>query len=695
MALINTLRNKMGKVIVALVAVAIMSFVLADLLGPNSSLFGNDTTVGEIAGQTISLKEFQNEVQQRENNYILNFNRTATEREKPTLRQQAWDFLITKYAFSEEYDKVGVAVHEDEMWDMMQGKNISPGIQQSFTDPNTGEFDRQQFMQFLQQLPTLPPDAQVRWNLFKADLKPGRERLKYENLMLLSSYATNAEAQQKYNAETDVAEVKYLYVPFYSVNDSSIQVTDSDLKNYLRDNKEKYKVEESRSLKYVSFPVVPSAEDSAYVRQEMQDLNAEFKTVTDDSVFASLNTDGLTAFGKYNIGDLPIQLQSNISNLTAGDVRGPYLDAGNFKLYKVTEIYDDTVEYARASHILIKGEDDEARTEARRILGEIKSGASFEEMAREYGTDGTASKGGDLGWFKTGAMVEEFNDAVFNATKTGLMNRLVKTQFGYHIIRVDNLKTTTAYKVATIEREILPSDETRNVAFRKADEFAAAVDDLNSFDTRVSEDTLNAVSAGKLGKNERRIGALGEARQIVRWLFTDAAEGDVSEVYELDDKYVVAVMTDATEEGYQSVSNIRNELSTKVKNEKKGKVIIDKLSGISGTLDEKAAAYGDDANVYTSSDLKLNSNSLPSVGFDPSAVGRAFSLNSGETSEPFASENGVLIIEMINKTTAPEIADYATYKTQISQNYENQARYNIAEAVKKFADIKDERYKFY
>ncbi|MEM1407351.1 MAG: peptidylprolyl isomerase [Bacteroidota bacterium] len=695
MALINTLRNKMGKVIVAVVAIAILSFVLTDLLGPGSTLFGNDTNVGEIAGQSISLKEFQNEVQQRENNYILNFNRTATEREKPTLRQQAWDFLITKYAFTKEYEKLGVQVHKDEMWDMMQGKNISPGIKQSFINPNTGEFDRQQFMQFLQQLPTMPADAQVRWNLFKNDLKPGRERLKYENLMLLSSYATSAEGERKYSSETGVAEVKYVYIPFYSVNDSSVQVSDNDLEAYFDANKEKYKVEESRSLKYVSFPVIPSAEDSAFVRQEMLDLKEEFKTVSDDSVFASLNTDGLSPFSMYNIGTLPLQLQGNVSNITQGDVRGPYLDAGNFKLYKVTEVFEDTVEYARASHILIKGEDDEAKAEARRILNEIKAGASFEEMARQYGTDGTSSKGGDLGWFKTGTMVDEFNEAVFSATRTGLLNNPVKTQFGYHIIRVDNLKTSTSYKIASVEREILPSDDTRNQAFRKADEFAAAVDDLSRFEEIATQDTITVLEANKLSNNDRRVGALGEARQIVQWLFTDASKGDVSQVYELDDNYVVAVMTAETNEGYQSIDNIRNELSVKVKNEKKGQIIIDKLNGLTGTLEEIATAYGDDANVYNSSDLKLTSNSLPSVGFDPKAVGRAFGLSSTEKTAPFASENGVLIIEMINKTEAPEIADYATYKTQVAQNFQNQARYNIAEAVKEFADIKDERYKFY
>ncbi len=695
MALINTLRNKMGKVVVGLVAVAILSFILADLLGPNSFLMGNDNDVGEIAGETISLQEFQNEVQERENSYILNLGRTASESEKPTLRQQAWELLITKYAFTKEYQQVGVAVTGDELWDMMQGKNISPGIKQSFTNPETGEFDRQQFMQFLQQLPSMPTDAQVRWELFKNELKPGRERLKYENLMLLSTNVTSEEGKREYNAQTDVAELKYLYIPYYSVNDSLVSVTDSELEAYLDDNSERYKVDHTRSLKYISFPVQPSEEDSAFVKQEMLDLREEFKSVNDDSVFASVNTDGLSFFGKYNLGTLPLQLQSNVDNLTKGDVRGPYLEGSNYKLYKVTDIFEDTVDYARASHILIKGEDDEARQEARRILNEIRSGASFEDMAREYGTDGTAPKGGDLGWFETGKMVDEFNDAVFSATRTGLINNPVKTQFGYHIIRVDELKTNTAYKVAAIEREILPSDETQNVAYRKADEFANAVDDLESFDGRAASDTLSVIPAEKLGINDRRIGALGNARQVIQWLFKDASRGEVSDVFELDDQYVVAVMTRETEEGYQSLTAIKGELTVKVKNEKKGKIIIDKLAGMSGSLDEIATAYGEDANVYSSSDLKINSNSLPSVGFDPVAVGMAFSLESGGKSEAFASENGVLIVEMQNKTVAPEIADYATYITQLEQNRKNRTGYNITEAIKEFADIKDERYKYY
>jgi len=696
MALINTLRNKMGKVVVALIAVAIMSFVLADLLGPNSRLFGgNDTEVGEIAGESISLEEFQGMVQQQESNYIMSFNRQPGEREKPTLRNQAWELLIARYAFEKQYNEVGVQVTGDEVWDMMQGKNISPGIKQSFTNPQTGEFDRDLFLNFLQQLPNAAPEQRYRWEIFKKDLKPGRERIKYENLLVKSTYATKAEAQMEYNAQNDVAEIKYLYVPYYAISDSAISVSESDLKSYYNENKGRYKVENSRSLKYVAFDIIPSSEDSTYLREELQQLKTEFKKVEDDSVFAGVNTDALNYFGKYQAATLPKQLKGNADNLSVGDVRGPYLDGPNFKLYKISNIYEDTVDYAKASHILFKGDDAETKAEAQRVLQEIKDGANFTAMASKHGTDGTASRGGSLGWFKTGDMVDEFQDAVFSVNEPGLLDNLVKTEYGYHIIRVDQAKTNTVYKVASIEREILPGDETRNEAFRKADLFASEVSDIESFESRAQEEGLKVTPAEKLKKNDRRAGVLGDARQVVQWLFRDASKNDISDVFELDDTYVVAVMTGETEEGHQSLNNVKAEVTARVKNKLKGQQIIEKLKGLSGTLDEKAQAYGSDANVYTSSDVKLSTNSLPSVGYDPEAIGRAFSLESGQTSEPFKGENGVLIIEMINKTEAPEIADYTVYKDQLVQSAGNRVGFSIGEAIKDYAEINDKRYKFY
>ena len=454
-------------------------------------------------------------------------------------------------------------------------------------------------------------------------------------------------------------------------------------------------MEESRSLKYVSFDIAPSTADSSFVKEDLEQLKEEFRSTDNDSIFASLNSDALSSFNKFNPGTLPAQLNANISNLSEGDIRGPYLDTDGYKLYKVSEIFEDTVGFARASHILIKGDDQEARTKANDILRQIKNGADFAAMAREHGTDGTSTIGGDLGWFGDGKMVAEFQEAVYGATRPGLLNNVVKTQFGYHIIDVTEVKTNTAYKIATVSREILPGDETINEAFVKADLFATSVDDISSFDALAQTDSLQVVPANDLGANDRRIGIVGEARQVVQWLFTDASTGVVSDVFELDDAYIVAVMTKEVEEGYKPVASVAAEIRVELKKKFQGEVITSKLASYSGTLDEIAAAYGSDANVYSSPDLLMNSNSLPSVGFDPKAVGIAFSLESGETSQPIAGENGVLIILMENKTIAPEIADYSIYKNQLEQRYSGQVGYSITQAITENADIQDERYKFY
>jgi peptidyl-prolyl cis-trans isomerase D len=181
----------------------------------------------------------------------------------------------------------------------------------------------------------------------------------------------------------------------------------------------------------------------------------------------------------------------------------------------------------------------------------------------------------------------------------------------------------------------------------------------------------------------------------VSWLFREASIGRVSDVYEVDEQYIVAVMTGESEEGTANLEEVRNEITVKVKNQKKAGIITRDLTSTDGELEAVADAYGDDASVYTSSDLKLSANSLQNVGFAPKAVGAAFALESGERSGPITTDNGVVIIEMLSITPAPQIADYSMYKQQLTEQYENTVSYNIANAVKEHADIEDRRYKFF
>ena len=702
MALIGTLRNKMGTWVVVFVFVAIAAFIVGDLFSGNSSILNwGRNSVGEIGGREISFEEFQSVIREREANYFLQFGREPGDREMPSIRQQAWDLLIARYAIQTEFAKVGVKVTEDEVWDMIQGKNVDESVRLAFTNQETGQFDPNQVVTYLGRLKTMPQSSEqrIRWEMFQKDLKPSRERIKYENLLIKSSYITAAESELEYHLQADVAEVKYLYVPFYAISDSAVTVTDDELKAYYNKNVERYKTEASRDLKYVSFPVVASADDSLVVKEDLARAVTEFKTAQEDSTYAMGNTDGQNPYSSYTVATLPAFLPSD--SLKQGKVFGPILDAGVYKVVKVSKIYADTVSSARAKHILIRWTDASAaakltaKEKAQGILKDIKAGADFGAKAREFGSDGTASRGGDLGWFSTGQMVKPFESAVFAASRPGLLNEIVETEFGYHIIEVTNVKNNTAYKLAIVERQITPSDATINEAFRKAEGFASDLSSIGDFEARAKEQGLNVQEAKNVLAGDRRIGTLGEAREVVLWLFRDASKGKISQVFDLDDQNVVAIMTNEVDKGYKPFELVKVELGPAVRNEAKGKIIIEKLKSAKGTLEEVATAFGSDANVYTSSDLKLSSNSLPTVGFDPQAVGLAFSLESGKRSNPVAGENGVLIMELQNKTIAPSQTDYTSYKSQLEQGNLNRNTIGIGEAIKESANIVDKRYKFY
>lgn len=702
MAVIGTLRDKMGTWVVVFVFVAIAAFVLGDLFSGNSNILSwGRNSVGEIGGKEISYEEFLAVIQEREATYFLQTGRQPSDREMPGIRQQAWDLLIARYAIQPQFAEVGVQVSDEEVVDMINGRNIDPTIRQSFTNPQTGEFDLNQLNQYISQLNQMPvgSEPRVRWEIFQKDLKPGRERIKYENLLVKTNYVTKAEAEREYHLQTDVAEVKYLYVPFYAISDTLAQVSDADLQAYYNKNKEKFKTEASRDIKYVSLPIVPSGADSAAVLDGLLRARNEFRTANQDSVYATNNTEGSQPYQKYSRATLPEFL--NADSLIVGTVFGPVLDGDMYKVAKVSKVYTDTVYSARAKHILIKWDDTSdaaksaAKEKARGILKDIKGGADFAVKAREFGTDGTASRGGDLGWFSSGQMVKPFETAVFSATKTGVLNDVVETDFGYHIISVTNTKTNKAYEIAMVELAITPSDATINDAFRKAEEFAADLDGIQDFEVKAKESGLNVLEAKNVAAGDRRIGMIGEARQLVQWLFRDASVGEVSQVFDLGDQNVVAVMTGQIEKGYKPLEMVKEEIKPAVRNEVKGKMIAEKLSGLKGTLEEMATSYGSDANVYTSSDLKLVSSSLPTVGFDPKAVGTAFSLESGKRSAAIVGENGVTIIELQNKTIAPALTDYTMYVNQLEQANQGRSGFNIAEAIKENSGIDDQRYKFF
>lgn len=704
MSLINKIRERSG-LAVGVIAVSLILFIVgSDLLGGNNTLFGgNNQEIGTIDGRTIDNQDFQAKVEQVRAQYEQQTGRAPGEQEMTQIREQAWNQLIFETAYQKEFDKLGLTVSPEELVDMVQGSNVSPEVRQAFTNPSTGVFDKNQVIQYLKGLRNVPPAQQAQWASFEQQISTNRLREKFDNLMRLSNYATTAEAQKEYQAQNTKADVKFLFVPYYSVNDTTVKVTDSELNDYLSKHKDEYPGADTRSIQYVSFAVNPSKEDSAALYNEIKTLARGLGGAANDSTFARQNSDVQVPL-YLTAGEMPQQLRAAIPTFAPGGVYGPFREGNTYFIYKYGGTKKDTAYTVRASHILIRAtaKTDSAKADARRraesILKQIQGGASFEALAQSNSEDGSAQQGGDLGYFKNdGRMVKPFESAIFGFSGSGLIPRVVETDFGYHIIKITEPKTNQLYRVVGIGKTITPSEATTNEAYQKASQFAANSRTKGAFDENAKKDrSLVVANAERIPETASNINALTDARAIVRWAFDDKTDlNSVSEPFQVGDQYVVAVLTGSTDKDEVKVDDYRAELTAKVRNQKKSEQILAKLGNASGSLEAIAQKYGAGAIVETAQDINLATGFLRSAGVDPVALGRAFGMKVGKRSKPFAGEGGVLIVEPTRITPAPNVADYAMYKTTIQQNQGQRTTVYVNEAIKDAAKITDRRAKFY
>ncbi|MEP0985754.1 peptidylprolyl isomerase [Ekhidna sp.] len=345
MALIGILRNKMGKIVVGAIMVTMVAFIGTDLIGNSSILGGGDNPdIGEIAGQSISNAQFQNKVDELSYNFAINTGRNPLQQETDQIRNQAWNGLILQYAYEQQFDELGIVVTNSELVDMVQGSNISPQIQQFFADPQTGIFQKENVTAFLGSLQQAQPQQRNSWIAFEQSLVPSRKLEKYANLFTKTNYVTKYEAKDEYVSQNASASVDYMYVPFLSISDSSITVTDSELQAYLDSHESEFQRDETRNMEYVVFNIVPSSVDSAVVADEVVAFKQSLAQASNDSSFVSINSDDPYPFITYYEDNLPASLQGQ----EVGFVSEPEIVNGSYEFYKLSrkdEITADSVLY--------------------------------------------------------------------------------------------------------------------------------------------------------------------------------------------------------------------------------------------------------------------------------------------------------------------------------------------------------------
>jgi peptidyl-prolyl cis-trans isomerase D len=701
MAVIGKIRNQAG-LIIGLIGLSLVAFILGDLLKSNSSfLQGSGTDVAVIAGEKISIQEFEQSVQQMTDTYKQNSNvETVDQATSDMLREQAWNQLLREKIMNREFDKMNITVSPEELFQMTTGKDPHPSVKQAFTDPKTGRFDPANVIKFLKEKDKDPSGkTNERWIAFEKAIMMERISQKYNSLVKQGLYVTTAQAKEDYIEKGRMAKMQYVLLNYASIPDSTIKLSDSELNAYYKEHEQEHKQEASRKIEYITFDVAPSDEDRKAILDRISKQVAELKDTKDDSLYVRLNSDNAAADNSYHKkGTLTLALDTVFFKAAVGTVVGPYLESNEYKISKLVDIRM-IPDSAKARHILLKiNGDDKPKmlTKADSLKKVILAGGKFDELAKKFSEDpGSAIKGGDLGWFKDGMMVKPFNDACLSGKKGDLV--VVESQFGIHLIQVLDLGVPARkVKVATASRKLEPSTKTSRAAFANANEFAGKNRTGEAFEKAVSDQKLNKRIADNVKENDRTIPGLENPRELIRWAYK-SKKGEISpKVFELGDKYVVAHLADIREKGFATLEQIKDEMEAGAKKERKATQLIEKfnenLNGVS-TVDALAAKLKTTAQMAENVSFALPN--IPSVGKEAQVVGTAFTLKQGSISKPVKGNAGVFVVQMTQITEPPAVKDYKAPQAQALTNIKNRADYELFNALKDKAKVEDNRGRFY
>ncbi len=474
----------MGILISIIIGISLLAFILTDFLSSGKSVFGRKQfEVAEISGKTVNVKEFEEKIHNLEEVYKFQSGQpNLNEESMQGIREQVWQEIVEEGVLEEECKELSLEVSPKEVLDMVEGANPHPIIKQLFTNPETKTLNRAGIIQFIKSLDK-ESDAGKRAFWIYVEKQISRERLltKYNNLLKNGIYVTSFQANADAKESDKKANFNFIAEKLNSISDSAVKITEPELKKYYKAHSAEYDQEASRDLEYITYDIVPSQEDFDQAKKWIDNIKAEFEASTEIKQFVSLNSDAPFNEKYLKQSELPDTLRSLMFKSKVGTTYGPYFENSTFKIARLADI-KNLPDSVRARHILLQPENKTKEAYAKtkstadsllKVLKKGGKGVKFEQLALQYSKDGTANKGGDLGWFKEGAMVKPFNDACFNGKKGDLV--VVESQFGIHVIEItDKGKEVKKVQVGILERKVEASNITIQAIYQKASAFAGS-----------------------------------------------------------------------------------------------------------------------------------------------------------------------------------------------------------------------------
>lgn len=692
MAMMARMRSLAPAFIISVGVLFVLFMVISDS-SVMQALGGRSNDVGSINGDKISYQEFATDVDRQLENMKSQNKKDVDAEQMPQIRDQVWDAVVTQKLIAQEIEKLGITVSDDEIRDIILGDNPPEFLKKSFID-STGKFNRQLYESSLYN-----PKNQKALIQAEEYVRQNRLNEKLQSLLLATITVSDADVKRKFMDQNIKMDVDYALIGLNLFPDSSIKVTNDDLKAYYNNNTDNYKVKAQRKLKYVLFPERATEGDSVNVKKSLQLVASNLKS--DTASFKSyVNIYSTQPYKKdtANISSFSEKAADEILNAKPGTVIGPVAERVGYVLYNYITSVPSKVPYAKASHILITGSNDSSYQLATKIYDELKAGGNFEKLAKEYSKDpGSAQKGGDLGWFAKGRMVKEFNDAVFKGN-IGVIQKPVKTNYGYHIIKVTG-RTDKKFIIEKIVNPVEPSATTKDEVYNKAKDFSY-IANKNDFQKEAKLMNYQIRETPAFLKDAYMIPGIGNNKRILQFAF-DNDVNTVSDVFRIQKADVVVMVSDIIEEGIKSFDEVKNSIKIAVIREKKfqeAENLAKEIKAKIGNDITKAKEVDSRVVTNTTGEFTGANSYVPNIGRDYAFIDKAQELEVNKVSEPVKGIRGYYLMKVVSRTSFDSSA-FASQKNTIRSQllYEGKNAYvsQWIEMMKKNADIVDNRYKFY
>ena len=712
MATLQKIRSK-GPLLVIVIGLALFAFIAGDawkVLQPHQG----KQDVGEVNGEVLSAQDYQKMVDElSEVIKLTNGLNSLTEDQLNNVKDQVWQSYVNNKLIAEQAEKLGLKVTDAEIQSIIDQGTHPLLMQTPFRNPQTGMFDKDMLKKFLvdyanlnaSQMPAQYVEYYQKmgafWQFVEKTLAQSTLAEKYQNLVTKSLISNPVAAEDAFNSRTEQSDLLLAGVPYSSINDSTVQVSDSEIKDRYNEKKEQFKqLVETRDIRYIDVKVVPSDADRKAVEKEVTEYSNQLASTT-----ADFGTFVRSTGSSVNYSDVPVSksvfpadVASRLDSTNVNEVYGPYYNQtdDSFNAFKLLAKVSspDSIQFRQIQ--VYADTEEKTKTLADSIYNALKGGADFAAVAKIYGQTGEATWVNAQSW--EGSELDANNSKFINTLLNQPVNELANLNMGQAnlILQVMNKKSMqTKYKVAVVKREVEFSKETYNAAYNKFSQFVAQNTTIESMVKNAEESGYTLMPRTDLSSAEHYVGGVRSTREALKWIFA-AKPGEVSPLYECgeNDHLMVVALDKIHEAGYRDINSVAEMLRAEIRRDKKAEKIMEEMKKYNSIAQVKGMkdAVSDSVKHVTFSApayISVTRSSEPVIG----AVAAKTAAN--KVSAPIKGNGGVYMIQVYAKEKGSEKFDAKQEETTLTNMAVRIAGNQLINDLYQKAKVVDQRYLFF